>query len=99
MQRSVLKGPPTLVSANGAFGSAKRRFPPEFRRQIATLAMQVFESGLLERFGVVTSLCCLELNRPENGLLLKGLLLKGLLLKGLESPRAKAFCRAPLTKV
>lgn len=62
MQRSVLRGAPTLVSANGVFGMIKRRFPPEFRRQIATLVMLVFEIGLLERFGVVTSLCCLELS-------------------------------------
>jgi hypothetical protein len=60
------------VSAKGVFGITKRRFPPEsaegqhetFRRQIATLAMQVFEIGLLERFGVVTSLCWLELQSP-----------------------------------
>ena len=60
------------MSASGVFGITKRRFPPEsaegqhdtFRRQIATLALQVFEIGLLERFGVVTSLCCLELESP-----------------------------------
>jgi len=50
------------VSAKGIFRIAKRRFPPEFRLQPAALALQVFEIGLLERFGVVTSLCCQQLH-------------------------------------
>ena len=63
MQRSVLRGPPELVSAKGVFGIAKRRFPPEFLQRVTTLAMPVFEIGLPDRFGVVTFWCCSELYR------------------------------------
>src|SRR4051794_12403525 len=63
MQRSTLRGAPALVSAKGAFRIAKRRFSPEFLQQVTTRALQVFEIGLLGRFGVVTSLCCPELSR------------------------------------
>jgi len=51
------------VSAKGVSGIARRRFPPEFLQRVTTLAMQVFEIGLLDRFGVVTFCCCPELYR------------------------------------
>jgi hypothetical protein len=84
------------VSAKGVFGIAKRRFPLEFPQQFAMLPARVFEIGLLERLGVVTSLCCLEPRLIEEerrmDLALKSGLLMGLVLRNGAS-RTAAACR------
>jgi hypothetical protein len=79
------------VSANGVFRSAEPRFAPEFPEHVAALAAKVFEIGLLERFGVVTFLCC-PLSREalfkellaEELLEISGLEISGLEISGLE---------------
>ena len=59
------------MSADGAFGIATRRFPPSFAMRSTAHAAEVFEIGLLERIGVVTSLCSPlsreQLSRDETG--------------------------------